>query len=159
MYEYLFEHGCYNWCCNIYNDNKTIFDIFGVENKHKMIYLTPDSNNKLDYKFNSNLIYIIGGLVDRNIKRGLSFKCANKLGIKTAKFNLDGINIIGRKEFNIDTVFKILIGMQKALLDSDEFTDWKSVFQTIVKESLPKRNCQEGNRRKRLNASQKSAIL
>jgi len=52
--------------------------------KDQLVYLSPESNNILR-SINSEKIYIIGGLVDHNRLKGISFKKATAQGIETAK--------------------------------------------------------------------------
>ncbi len=60
---------------------KSYIDLFPPE---KLVYLSPDSRNDLTY--NSEDVYIIGGLVDMHSNAPLSLSSAKKLGIRHARF-------------------------------------------------------------------------
>lgn len=52
------------------------------------IYLSPDADEYLD-TFESDKIYIIGGLIDRNQKKYASLNQAKEMNIKCQKFPID----------------------------------------------------------------------
>ena len=52
--------------------------------KEKLIYLTADSDTELD-SFDKDFIYIIGGLVDHNRLKMITYLKAQEQGIKTAR--------------------------------------------------------------------------
>ena len=55
--------------------------------KEKLVYLTADSETELD-SFDHNCYYIIGGLVDHNRLKMITYNKATEQGIKTAKLPL-----------------------------------------------------------------------
>lgn len=57
--------------------------------KERLVMLTPDSDQKLDYNFND--IYIIGGIVDFGRSDPLTMAKAKKLGIRSARLPLDNM--------------------------------------------------------------------
>ncbi|KAL4228469.1 tRNA methyltransferase 10 C [Mactra antiquata] len=80
--------------------------------RDKLAYLSPDGVPMT--KFDPDLIYIIGGLVDRNIRKRLTYSCAKESGIKCYSLPLDRyvkIRETARKQLNINTVFSIMQNM------------------------------------------------
>lgn len=59
--------------------------------KERLVMLTPDSNQVLDYKFDD--IYIIGGIVDLGRNDPLTMAKAQKLGLRTARLPLDDLRM------------------------------------------------------------------
>ena len=53
------------------------------------MYLTADSPDELD-DLDTNKIYIIGGIVDRNRHKGICFERAQAAGIATARLPIQG---------------------------------------------------------------------
>lgn len=53
--------------------------------KEKLVYLTPDSENTLDV-FDYDAVYVIGALVDKELKEGATLAKATSEGLKTARF-------------------------------------------------------------------------
>lgn len=60
--------------------------------KERLVMLTPDSDNILQY--DADDIYIIGGIVDYGRNDPLTLAKAKKLGIRTARLPLDNIRMI-----------------------------------------------------------------
>jgi tRNA (guanine9-N1)-methyltransferase len=56
--------------------------------KEELVYLTSESENVLN-ELEKGVCYVIGGLVDHNSKKGLTYELATKNGIRTARFPLD----------------------------------------------------------------------
>lgn len=59
--------------------------------KKQLVMLTPDSANVLEY--NSNDIYIVGGIVDYGRSDPLTLAKAKELGIRTARLPLDNLRL------------------------------------------------------------------
>jgi tRNA (guanine9-N1)-methyltransferase len=55
--------------------------------KEQLVYLTADSGIELD-SFDENMVYIVGGLVDHNRLKMITFDKANQQGIQTARLPL-----------------------------------------------------------------------
>lgn len=74
----------------------------------ELIYLSPDAEEVLDTSrgFPTGAAFVVGGLVDRKVKRGRSLKRASDCGIRSAQLNLPG-DYKGAP-LNIDTVLSIL---------------------------------------------------
>jgi len=74
----------------------------------EIVYLSPDSENILT-EINKNTIYIIGGFVDKPVKKNRSLYKAKELNIKTAKLPLENyIDDIVNQVLNVNTVVEII---------------------------------------------------
>ena len=110
---------------------KDILEYFQEDSYPKIVYLSPDATESLK-EFKDDEIYIIGGIVDKTIKTGLTMEKAKKLGIKLRSLPIETF----RKEkkfrlcLNIDTVFNII--------DNYREQKDKSIIEAISNE-LPKR--------------------
>ncbi|CAL8123284.1 unnamed protein product [Orchesella dallaii] len=79
--------------------------------KEKIVYLTAESDNVLRETEDGKL-YVIGGLVDHNSKKGLCHKLALENGVQHARLPLDEyIEMSTRKVLSVDHVFEILGGV------------------------------------------------
>ena len=72
-----------NWSLSVRNE--TYLNLF---DKDKLVYLTADSETNLD-TFDPESIYIIGGIVDHNRHKMLTYNKANSESIKTARLPLN----------------------------------------------------------------------
>jgi tRNA (guanine9-N1)-methyltransferase len=52
-----------------------------------VVYLSPDADTVLD-KLQGDTVYVLGGLVDRSVRRGASLSRAARLGVRTARLPL-----------------------------------------------------------------------
>ncbi|XP_053721145.1 tRNA methyltransferase 10 homolog C [Synchiropus splendidus] len=75
----------------------------------RLVYLTADSPNVLR-TYDHSKVYIIGALVDRSIKSGLSFANAKRLKLNTARLPLDEYLHweIGAKNLTLDQMIRIM---------------------------------------------------
>ncbi len=103
------------------------------EQKKKIYYLSADSENNIN-ELNSDCTYIIGGIVDRNKYKGLSYNKAKELKINHGKFPIgEFLELHSSKILTTNHTFAIL----------DKFNsnhDWKEAFMSII----PKRKFDEG---------------
>lgn len=76
------NEGYANW--DVYLKQESYLDLFDRES---IVYLTSDSDNVLT-ELDPKAVYIIGGLVDHNHHKGLSFQKADENGLKTARLPL-----------------------------------------------------------------------
>ena len=113
----------------LYKDCKNL-----EEEKKKIYYLSADSENTIN-ELDSNNVYIIGGIVDRNKYKGLSYNKAKELKINHGKFPIgEFLQLHSSKVLTTNHTFAIL----------DKFNtnhDWKEAFMSII----PKRKLDEGN--------------
>ncbi len=61
------------------------FNVTFAEGLNDLVYLTADSEETVNV-LDPSKVYIIGGIVDRNRYKGLTFEKAKAIGIKTAKY-------------------------------------------------------------------------
>jgi tRNA (guanine9-N1)-methyltransferase len=93
--------------------------------KQKIFYLSADSENEIN-DLNKDFTYIIGGIVDRNKYKFLSYNKAKKLGINHGKFPIgEYLNLNSSKVLTTNHTFAIL----------NEFNlknDWKEAFLSVI---------------------------
>ncbi|XP_005425660.1 tRNA methyltransferase 10 homolog C [Geospiza fortis] len=95
--------------------------------KDKLIYLTADSP-KVMKAFDHDKIYIVGSMVDRSIKRGVSLARAKRLGLETAALPLDKYLLwnTGAKNLTLDQMMHILLTLK-------DTADWKKALEFVPK--------------------------
>ncbi|XP_046904861.1 tRNA methyltransferase 10 homolog A-like isoform X2 [Hypomesus transpacificus] len=93
--------------------------------KEELVYLTSDSPNVLT-ELDDTKAYVIGGLVDHNHHKGISFERAKELGIQHAQLPLESfVEMNSRKVLAVDHVFEIILSyMEKG--------DWQEAFFTVL---------------------------
>ena len=97
-----------------------------TEDKSKLVYLTSDSENTLA-KLEDDKIYIIGGIVDRNRLKRLTFEKAETCGIQTAKLPIsDYLNMFSTKVLTCNHVFDILLKWRESN------GDWKKAMLDVL---------------------------
>ncbi|KAI9995804.1 hypothetical protein PInf_012872 [Phytophthora infestans] len=86
--------------------SKSYMDFF---KKESLVYLTADSPNIIT-KLSRDKVYIIGGIVDRNRLKGITYEKAVEQGIETAKLPLDAVVEMGAatRVLTVNHVFEIL---------------------------------------------------
>ncbi|KAJ9148482.1 tRNA (Guanine-N(1)-)-methyltransferase [Pleurostoma richardsiae] len=90
-----------------------------------VVYLTADSPHTLE-KLEPYTSYIIGGIVDKNREKGICYKRAEQLGIKTAKLPIGQyMQMQSRQVLATNHVVEI---MSKWL----ESGDWASAFLSVI---------------------------
>ncbi|XP_037365541.1 tRNA methyltransferase 10 homolog A [Talpa occidentalis] len=93
--------------------------------KEDLIYLTSDSPNVLK-ELDESKAYVIGGLVDHNHHKGLTYKQASDHGIDHAQLPLGNfVKMNSRKVLAINHVFEIIL---KYL----ETRNWQEAFFTVL---------------------------
>jgi len=94
----------------------------------KLVYLTADSPNTIT-SLDTNCAYIIGGIVDRNRLKGITYKKALEANIETAKLPLDDcIKMMGNSKTKVLTVNHVF----EILLKFAESESWVNAFQTTL---------------------------
>ncbi|NXD07177.1 TM10C methyltransferase, partial [Nothocercus nigrocapillus] len=95
--------------------------------KNKIIYLTADSP-KVMKTFEHDKVYIIGSMVDRNIKTGVSLARAKRLGLETASLPLEKYLLwsSGAKNLTLDQMMHILLTLK-------DTGDWKKALEFVPK--------------------------
>ena len=101
--------------------------------KNNIYYLTADSENNIE-NIDINATYIIGGIVDRNKYKGLTFNKAKELGLNHGKFPIgDYLKLHSSQVLTTNHTYHIL----------NEYSikhDWKEAFVSII----PKRKQDNG---------------
>ncbi|KFR14577.1 Mitochondrial ribonuclease P protein 1, partial [Opisthocomus hoazin] len=95
--------------------------------KDKLIYLTADSP-KVMKTFDHDKIYIVGSMVDRSIKTGVSLAQAKRLGLETAALPLEKYLLwsSGAKNLTLDQMMHILLTLK-------DTGDWKKALEFVPK--------------------------
>lgn len=95
--------------------------------KDKLIYLTADSP-KVMKTFDHDKIYIIGSMVDKSIKTGVSLARAKRLGLETAALPLEKYLLwnAGAKNLTLDQMMRILLTLK-------DTGDWKKALEFVPK--------------------------
>ncbi|NXP49170.1 TM10C methyltransferase, partial [Heliornis fulica] len=95
--------------------------------KDKLIYLTADSP-KVMKTFDHDKIYIIGSMVDKSIKTGVSLARAKRLGLETAALPLEKYLLwnSGAKNLTLDQMMLILLTLK-------DTGDWKKALEFVPK--------------------------
>ncbi|XP_030331813.1 tRNA methyltransferase 10 homolog C [Strigops habroptila] len=95
--------------------------------KDKLIYLTADSP-KVMKTFDHNKIYIVGSMVDRSIKTGVSLARAKRLGLETAALPLEKYLLwnTGAKNLTLDQMMQILLTLK-------DTGDWQKALEFVPK--------------------------
>ncbi|KAM6291166.1 tRNA methyltransferase 10 homolog C [Porphyrio hochstetteri] len=95
--------------------------------KEKLIYLTADSP-KVMKTFDHDKIYIVGSMVDKSIKTGVSLARAKRLGLETAALPLERYLLwnSGAKNLTLDQMMLILLTLK-------DTGDWKKALEFVPK--------------------------
>lgn len=95
----------------ITSTDKQHYEVFPRE---QLVYLTADSPNVLR-KYDHDKVYIIGGMVDRSIRSGISLANAKRLRLATARLPLDEYLHWeqGSKNLTLDCVMNVLLTIKE----------------------------------------------
>lgn len=97
------------------------------ESPERICYLTADSSNILEH-VDSEITYIIGGIVDRNRHKKLCYDKATKLGFNTAQLPIKQFISLGsRSVLTINHVFEIMVEYL------NNGNDWKEAFFKVIR--------------------------
>jgi tRNA (guanine9-N1)-methyltransferase len=109
----------------------------------ELVYLTSDGDETLD-KLDPNCAYIIGGIVDRNRLKGVTYKKASQQGIRTARLPIKEYCVLHATHvLTVNHVFEILLTFART-------GSWLQSFESI----LPQR---KGVEAKPINATKGEA--
>jgi tRNA (guanine9-N1)-methyltransferase len=93
--------------------------------KKQLVYLSSDAEETLD-TLDVNCAYIIGGIVDRNSLKGITYKKAISQGIRTAKLPIkENYSLAATHILTVNHVFEIL-------LNYASFGNWTQAMQTVL---------------------------
>ncbi|KAK3854205.1 hypothetical protein Pcinc_039300 [Petrolisthes cinctipes] len=115
------QNGYQNWDVHFKPEHFTeIFD-----DKDKIIYLTSESENVVT-SLDDQCVYVIGGLVDHNLHKGLCLRLAKERGLRHARLPIDEfVKMKTRKVLTIDQVFRIILGVAHR-------KSWKDAFLDVI---------------------------
>lgn len=99
---------------------------------NEIIYLSPDSKYTLD-DVRGDVLYVIGGIVDKRVKKNISLNRAIEMNAKTVRFPLKEYlshrgSQVSKTELNVDTAYDILLRRRRG-------QTWNKIFDDV----LPKR--------------------
>lgn len=121
LYEKLERNeGWKNW--DVIRHEESYLDLF---EKDKIVYLTSESNNVLE-SLEKGTTYVIGGLVDHNHHKSLTYDQAMKKKIRTARLPLsEHLDFKTRQVVTINQCFEIILGVS-------EGKPWKEVLLSVM---------------------------
>lgn len=106
--------------------SKSYLEMFEKE-KDKLVYLTSEAEDEIE-ELEKDMIYVIGGIVDRNRHKGLCYQRAKEHGIKTARLPIGEYIKLNRSPVMCTNhVVEILLKWQ-------ETRDWEKAFDAVVPE-------------------------
>jgi tRNA (guanine9-N1)-methyltransferase len=106
--------------------------IKNIQGGKELVYLTADSENEIT-DLDSTTVYIIGGIVDRNKYKLLTYEKAKEMGIKHARLPIaEYLHLKSSKILATNHVFSIMSHFQTV-------KNWKDAFMSII----PKRKLEE----------------
>lgn len=93
--------------------------------KKQLVYLSSDAEENID-TLDVNCAYIIGGIVDRNKLKGITYKKAIEQGIRTAKLPIkENYELSATHILTVNHVFSILLNYGKE-------KDWKKAMEVVL---------------------------
>ena len=124
----LIKMGLSKWFIKAYQEDILEIEEFNKK-KEELIYLSPDAEEELE-TIEKDKVYIIGGLVDKTVRKFASLIRARALNIKCAKLPIAKfMGLTRRKPLNIDTVVLLLAEMV-------EVKDWEKAFLKVCPKRL-----------------------
>lgn len=113
---------------DIHRKEEHFLDVFkDFKEKGTLIFLSSDSPNLLPdvaeiQKRGGDYAYIIGGLVDHNVHKGLTLGLAQKSGIQTARLPIDQcMELCVSKVLAVNHVFEIMLNATNGIAWSQSF--------------------------------------
>jgi tRNA (guanine9-N1)-methyltransferase len=103
----------------------------------QIVYLSPDSENVLT-DISSDKVYVIGGIVDRSVRKSETFNKAKRLEVQTARLPLQEILHPRTHILNIDSVVM-------ALNEYANHHDWKRAFDVAIPKRIKTHRRNEQN--------------
>lgn len=110
---------------NVDSDNKKICSNDNYSRMKQLVYLTSDADEVLE-SLDSDCAYIIGGIVDRNRHKHITFNKAKEQGIRTAKLPIkDYFKLAATHVLTVNHVFEILLAWNAS-------KDWKIALESVI---------------------------
>ena len=132
-----FVGGFDNW--HVVTHENSIAEALSEEERARLVYLTPDSDVELE-TLEPEKTYVIGGFVDRNRHKLLTFNKAKELGIAHARLPIN-LKMISSSVLTVNQTFEILVNYL-------ERKDWDAA----VAASVPTRKTASHNNTRDANA-------
>ena len=115
--------GIGNWLVTL--TQESYIDYFAKLAKGQLVYLTADSPYEIE-ELETDKIYIVGGLVDRNRHKGVCFDKAQSQGIATARLPIgEYMKLASSQVMCTNHVVEILIRWL-------ELRDWEGAFKAVI---------------------------
>lgn len=96
--------------------------------KERLVYLSPDSPNVLT-EYSHEDVYILGALIDKRIPKKYSYDKAQRLGIRSARLDLDSFLELTRQKppyLAFSDVFNVMVDAR------DTGGNWFFAFQNLI---------------------------
>ncbi|RQM30242.1 hypothetical protein B5M09_008082 [Aphanomyces astaci] len=116
------QKGAQSW--KVTRHDQPVHDLFQNDN---VVFLSPDAPTALT-AVDPDTVYVVGGIVDRTVRKSQSLAKAHGSAIRTARLPVQEHLRVKSHVLNIDTVVL-------ALLEVHNHGDWKRAFESV----LPKR--------------------
>lgn len=122
------ETGYAEWPNRAFTGTSESLPDYYRDRMHSIVYLTSDSENIIT-ALESDKIYVIGGIVDRNRWKGVALQRAQELGVVTAKLPLAEhlIHMPATKVLTCNHVFDILLKFQ-----GECHHDWGQALRAVL---------------------------
>jgi tRNA (guanine9-N1)-methyltransferase len=119
---------CFSKSLSDFDDDKTNSSSnSAISNKRKLVYLTSDATDVIT-SLDPCCAYIIGGIVDRNHHKGITYEKATQQGIATAKLPIrEYLKMTGTHILTVNHVYEILLNFAST-------GSWVSALTTVVPE-------------------------
>lgn len=105
-----------------HKETRPYIELFDAE---ELVYLTADSPNTIT-TFDSSKVYIVGGIVDRNRYKSLTFDKAQKQGIQTAKLPIG--KFLKLSSTKVLTTYHVL----SIMMNFNVSGDWSEAFEKTI---------------------------
>lgn len=115
---------------DIHVTDQTYMQLFGGEEGRKsLVYLTRDSENVLPEASvikNEAKVYVIGGLVDHNVHKGLTLSRSQSEGISHARLPIaEHLKMCRTQVLTVNHVFELLLLVSQG-------TEWPDALKTVI---------------------------
>ena len=122
---------------DLYHEERHFLAVFEAHKQSKtLVFLSRDSPNVLPdaeimRQRGGDYVYIIGGLVDHNVHKGLTLEMAEKSGIQHARLPIDSaIKMVTSQVLAVNHVFELMLMVGNGV-------DWESAIKHVI----PQRKC------------------
>lgn len=123
-----------------------VLEIF-PEELHKMVMLTPDAQEALEGPLERDAIYIIGGIVDKSVVKGLSHGWAEAAGVRARRLPVRemagevGMDFHGANKTPVLAVSDVVVALIEAGRNGG---DWAAALRVAVPERVRRGGRRQG---------------